>query len=114
MVERGIDEFEGIIVGAVFRRTIGTVCELDSSVGALGSEGGAPEADYVECDHGCETFDDYHVDVDGYFDDANGVGAEEEYNGDEELCEKEEKWGGGDVEHPFITIVQAKQQSQVS
>lgn len=47
------------------------------------SEDGAPEADDVECDHGCEALDDYHVDVDGYFDDANGVGAEEEYDGDE-------------------------------
>lgn len=76
--------------------------------------GDAPEADYVECDHGCQTFDDYHVDVDGYLDDSNSVGAEEEYDSDEQLCEQEEKWGGGDVEHPFITIAKAEQQRQVS
>lgn len=46
-------------------------------------EDGAPEANDVECDHRCEALDHYHVDVDGYFDDPNGVGAEEEYDGDE-------------------------------
>lgn len=46
-------------------------------------EDGAPEANDVECDHRCEALDHYHVDMDGYFDDPNGVGAEEEYDGDE-------------------------------
>lgn len=68
---------------------------------------GAPEANDVECDHGCEPFDDCHVDMNGYLDDSDGVGAEEEHDGDEELCEEEEEWGGSDVEHPFVAVAQA-------
>lgn len=44
-----------------------------------------------------------------YFDDSGEVGADEEDDGDEELGEEEEKWGGCDVEHPLVTTAPEEQ-----